>query len=213
MRAFIRILCVVAALGPPTAAAQEPGSWENPDGAVIGAVERYLNDLPTIRARFTQTNANGSIDRGVMWIWRPGLARVEYSPPADLLLVADGTWLIYFDAELDQVSHIPIDAGAFRFLLAETVSLAEDVRVTGMRRGDGRLRLTLADPDAPGEGSVTLVFDETPLALRQWEVIDPQGYLTVVSLSDTVLGERFDRDWFWFPDSARTRDFRIGDHD
>ena len=207
------LAAAAAALAVP-AAAQEAEPWLSPDAAAVAAVESYLNGLPTVRARFEQSNRDGSTDRGVMWLWRPGLARIEYSSPTDILLVADGTWLVYFDAELDQVSHIPIAAGPFRFLLNERVSLAgDDVRVSALERGDGKLRLTMVDPQAPGDGSVTLVFDEDPLALRQWEVVDAQGYLTVVSLTDAVLGERFRRDWFYFPESARTRDFRVGEHD
>lgn len=206
-------LCAAAILRPVPAPAQEDAAWTPPDGEIVAAVEAYLNGLPTVRARFAQTDADGGVDRGVLWLWRPGLARVEYSPPTDRLLVADGTWLVYFDAELDQVSHIPLDIGPFRFLLADRVSLEGDVRVTGVGRGGGLLRLAIEDPEAPGDGSVTLVFDEDPLALRQWEVVDPQGYLTAVTLFDAVLGERFDRDWFYFPESARKRDFRIGDHD
>ena len=58
----------------------------------------------------------------------------------------------------------------------------------------------------------TWVFDETPLQLRQWEVLDPQGFVTVVTLADEVTGESFDSDMFFFPPSARKRDFRVGDH-
>ncbi len=203
-----------ALAAPATAAAQEAAPWPSPDAAAVAAVESYLNGLPTVRARFEQSNRDGSTERGVMWLWRPGLARIEYSSPTDVLLVADGMWLVYFDAELDQVSHIPIAAGPFRFLLNERVSLAgDDVRVRALERDGGMLRLTMVDPQAPGDGEVTLVFDEDPLALRQWEVVDAQGYLTVVRLTDAVLGERFERDWFYFPESARTRDFRVGEHD
>ena len=80
----------------------------------VADIEAYLNDLTTVRARFSQANADGSYDTGILWLWRPGKARIEYSPPTDILVVADGTWLIYFDAELDQVSYVPIDTGPFR---------------------------------------------------------------------------------------------------
>ena len=211
MNTGLKLLCAAAGLAASEAFAQ-PAPAPAETGAVA-AVERYLDSLPTVRARFVQANADGSIDRGVLWLWRPGLARVEYAPPTDVLLVADGTWLVYFDAELDQVSHIPIDIGPFRLLLGDDVRLSEEALVTGVRREAGLLRLTMEDSESPGEGSVTLVFDESPLNLRQWEVVDPQGYLTIVTLMDAVLGEDFDRDWFYFPESARKRDFRLGDHD
>ena len=94
---------------------QTEETWPEGDRAVLAEVETYLNALTTVRAGFVQTNSDGSIDSGILWISRPGRARIEYAPPTEILLVADGTWLVFFDAELDQVSHIPIDSGPFPF--------------------------------------------------------------------------------------------------
>ena len=217
LRTWVRragALAALCALAWPAAAQRDAApEWAIPDVEIVAEVERYLNALPTVRARFSQRNADGSVDRGEIWLWRPGLARVEYAPPTDLLLVADGTWLVYFDAELDQVSHIPMGSGPFRYLLADRVSLGGEARVVGIERGDGQLRIAIEDREAPEDGSVTLVFDEAPLMLRQWVVVDPQGYRTTVSLQNTVLGERFDRDWFYFPESARRPDFRLSERE
>ena len=193
------------------AGAAAPAAWPAGDREQVARIEAYLESMTTVRATFVQANADGSLDSGTMWLWRPGLARIEYAPPTEVLMVATGAWLVYFDAELDQVSHIPADSGPFRFLLDEDVSFGDGVEVLSLSRSGGLLKLTLADADDPDAGSVTLVFDDSPLALRQWEVRDAQGTLTIVTLTETVVGESFDRDWFYFPDSARKRDFRIGE--
>src|SRR5436309_2678520 len=44
----------------------------------------------------------------------------------------------------------------------------------------------------PDLGSLTLVFTENPLILRQWTVVDQQGRRTTVSLSDLQLGVALD---------------------
>lgn len=202
------------ALAPAWAQQDATQDWPQADRTMLTQIEAYLNALTTVRAGFVQTNADGTLDSGIMWISRPGRARIEYAPPTEVLLVADGTWLVYFDADLNQVSHIPIDTGPFRFLLADVMTFDESVKVTAISRGNGLARVTLVDPKNPHDGQVTLVFDESPLALRQWEVIDPQGYLTVVTLTDEVTGERFDDRMFYFPTNpgARQRNFRIGQH-
>jgi outer membrane lipoprotein-sorting protein len=205
-----RILAAVLLFAAGTAQAAAPESWPAGDREQVARIEAYLEAMTTVRANFLQVNADGTLDSGIMWLWRPGLARIEYAPPTEVLMVATGTWLVYFDAELDQVSHIPADSGPFRFLLDEEVRFGEGVALRGLARAGGLLKLTLADADDPGAGSVTLVFDETPMALRQWEVRDAQGFLTIVTLTDAVTGESFERDWFYFPDSARKPDFRIG---
>ena len=213
MKRIFQIFATLATLVLLIAPAQGQNStWHEADRALLADIEGYLNRMTTVRARFSQDNADGSYDTGIMWLWRPGRARIEYAPPTDILVVANGTWLIYFDAELDQVSHVPINTGPFRFLLAETVSLEDTVKVTALARGGGLIRLTVVDAGATDNGAVTLVFDETPLQLRQWEVLDPQGFVTVVTLADEVTGESFVSDMFFFPPSARKRDFRVGDH-
>jgi|ETNmetMinimDraft_16_1059900.scaffolds.fasta_scaffold52973_2 outer membrane lipoprotein-sorting protein len=205
---FLTTILVVFAAGAAEAAA--PDIWPAGDREEVKRIEAYLESMTTLRANFLQANADGTLDSGIMWLWRPGLVRIEYAPPTEVLMVATGNWLVYFDAELDQVSHIPADSGPFRFLLDEEVRFGEGVEVRELARGSGLLKLTLADAEDPGAGSVTLVFDETPMALRQWEVRDAQGFLTIVTLTDAVVGESFDRDWFYFPTSARKPDFRIG---
>ena len=205
---FLTTILVVFAAGAAEAAA--PDIWPAGDREEVKRIEAYLESMTTLRANFLQANADGTLDSGIMWLWRPGLVRIEYAAPTEVLMVATGNWLVYFDAELDQVSHIPADSGPFRFLLDEEVRFGEGVEVRELARGSGLLKLTLADAEDPGAGSVTLVFDETPMALRQWEVRDAQGFLTIVTLTDAVVGESFDRDWFYFPASARKPDFRIG---
>ena len=210
------LLAAGLALAPAASAwaqAATPAPLPEADRALLARIEGYLDGLTTLRARFTQANADGSEDHGVLWLARPGHARIEYAPPTDILVVADGTWLIYYDAELDQVSHVPLGTGPFRFLLEDDVKLSGEVAVTSLEVGAGLVRVTLVDRERADEGRVTLVFDAEPLSLRQWQVLDAQGFLTTVTLDDQVAGESYPRRMFYFPDSARKRDFREGEHE
>src|SRR3546814_3078303 len=64
----------------------------------------------------------------------------------------------------------------------------------------GTLRITLRDPDALDGGAVTLIFADDPLALKKWELVDPQGIRTQVSLVNPVYGEAVDSDLFKYGD-------------
>ena len=50
----------------------------------------------------------------------------------------------------------------------------------------------------PGAGSVTLVFSEKPMQLRQWIVTDPTGIETTVTLFNTKEGMQLDPELFKF---------------
>jgi outer membrane lipoprotein-sorting protein len=125
-----------------------------------------------------------------------------------VLVVADGTFLIYYDRSLEQVSYIPLASTPASILLDKQISLSDDaVTVTGFERGDDQTLVSLIRTDNPGEGSITLVFRKHPFALQQWSVTDAQGIVTVVSLVDPRFDVELDRKLFVFEDPrARTRE-------
>ncbi len=207
--AALTAVLMLAGLAWPSEAARE--GWNHPDADAIAAVETYIDGISTLRATFVQIGANGALAEGTLWLSRPGRARFEYAPPVDVLLVADGTWLIYYDAELDQVSHLPLGRGPFRFLLSEDAELGDDVSVLKVERANGLLTIELADASSPGDGTVTMLFEEDPMRLRQWQVLDAQGKRTTVTLHDVEVGPELDRRLFRFTHNDRQKaDFRLG---
>ena len=208
-------LGVVALAGVALAGARAAeNAWPEGDAADIAKVQAYLNDLTTYRARFIQMSSDGGYTDGTVWLSRPGLARFEYAPPNDLLLIADGTWLVFFDRDIDQVTHAAIDTGPFRFLLAETIDLSQDMVVQAVERSRGMLRVELIDEDDPDEGSITLVFEEDPMRLSEWRVLDSQGKHTSVIFYDDMFGLELDRALFRFTGNDRANpDYRRGTYE
>jgi outer membrane lipoprotein-sorting protein len=85
-------------------------------------------------------------------------------------------------------------------LLADKITLTGDVTATSLRRLPGQIQVTLVRTGHPNEGSLTLVFSDNPLALRQWMVTDAQGQRTTVTLTNVELGGSFDQSLFEFID-------------
>ena len=130
---------------------------------------------------------------------RPGKLRVEYDPPPAVLVVADGTFLIYNDRGLDQVSYLPLGSTPAGILLADRISIDDPaLTVTDFTDDGNRMRLTLVRTDSPGEGTLTMVFSKAPLALVEWEVTDAQGITTQVALEDARFGVPLDDSLFQF---------------
>ena len=89
------------------AADASPSGLSVDEKITVKRVEKYLNELFTLKSRFLQATSTGNYTEGTLYLSRPGKMRIEYDPPAQLLIVADGTWLIYNDIELDQITHLP----------------------------------------------------------------------------------------------------------
>lgn len=155
-------------------------------------VEDYLERLSTLKSSFLQTSSNGNVASGKLFISRPGKLRFEYDPPASILMISDGIFLIYIDKDLDQVTHIFLKSTPVNFLVREDIRMDGDITVTKITRSRGLLRLTIRDTDEPGKGSMTLIFADKPLALRKWTVIDAQNIRTNVMLAGVETGMKLD---------------------
>ena len=171
-----------------------------PDQALLAKVERYLNSVGTMRARFLQVSGTGAYAEGTAFLSRPGRMRLEYDPPSPLLIVADGRRIIYYDAKLEQTSYIGLDATPAGILLRSNIRLKDDVTVTNIQRIPGALEVSLTQTKDPLAGELTLLFEERPFALKQWRVRDAQGQVVTVSLYDAQSSLTLDPDLFELAD-------------
>ncbi|WP_334128451.1 LolA family protein [Sneathiella sp.] len=171
------------------------------DKAQIARVEAYLDTLKTFKADFLQIDSAGGIAQGDVYMRKPGRMRFEYKPPAQILVVADGLWLVFHDKELKETTRLPLMATPVSILLKENVSLSGDVTVTDVQHAGETLRLTIIDTDNRDEGSITLIFTDKPFELRQWLVTDAQGQVTSVSLGKIEKNIKLKAELFTFFDS------------
>ena len=180
------------------AMAQAPGGNR---AAQLARIEAYMNGLTTLQARFLQIAQNGGAAEGTALIWRPGRMRFEYDAPVPLLLVASDGQFLHYDKELRQPSIVPVSSTPLGFLLRPRITFTTgDLEVIGLERVGGLLRVGMRRKAAPAEGSLTLVFAEDPMELRQWVVVDAQGQQTRVTLTQIQTGMRFDPLVFQFND-------------
>lgn len=187
-------------LAPASALAQPRFQPTPQDRADLARIETYLDSLKTLKAQFLQVAPNGAISRGTAWLERPGRMRFQYEPPSPLLLVAGHGLVVFHDKQLNQTSNIPLSQTPLGILLAEQVRLQGAVTVTGMQRLPGQIQVSLVRTATPGDGTLTLVFADNPLTLRQWTVLDAQRQETRVTLYNVELGGKFDPQLFEFID-------------
>jgi outer membrane lipoprotein-sorting protein len=162
-------------------------------------IESYLDNLRTLHARFVQVTPEGGYAEGEVYLSRPGKARFEYDPPQEILLVADGQGLIFYDKGLEQVSYLPLSASPAGFFLDERIVLTgKKVAVTALRRSPGLLQITLVNRKEPEAGRLTITFGDRPLVLRNWTVDDAQGQTVTVALINMETGLTLDPKLFEF---------------
>jgi outer membrane lipoprotein-sorting protein len=162
----------------------KPASLSAREQSDVERIEAYLNKLKSVSAEFLQVSDNGALRHGTIKIRRPGEMRVKYDPPNEDLIVADGSFLHLWDDQMQQQSSIPIGSGVASFILRDKISLSGDIIVTRFVRYPAKIELDLISKETPEEGELTLVFEDKPLKLRQWRVLDTQGHTTGVNLEN-----------------------------
>jgi len=157
------------------------------DSKNFSAIERintYLNEIKTLRADFLQVATNGEIASGKLYMSRPGKIRFEYTPPSPILIISDGTFLIYIDKHLEGMTHFFLSNSPISFLVKKSVRITDDTEIISFSQKANIIRIKLAKLNQIDKGTITLNFTNQPFNLRKWVVADPQGVETTVILSN-----------------------------
>lgn len=183
---------VAAATAPQAKEAVQPAATPAPKAKLgmpatqeeaIDRLNSYLNSFTTLQGNFIQFAANGRRLEGRVYIQRPGKMRFEYEPPATVEIIADGTSVAVRDKRLATQDIYSIGQTPLKFLVRERMDLAREGTITGASIDGDILSVRLDDRSTLGGTSkITLKFDLVANELRQWVVIDPQGYETSISL-------------------------------
>ncbi len=175
-------LAAVASLAALRAAAQTGLSAE--DRAVVAQAQTYLQNLSSAQGTFTETGGGGQTRRGRFWLQRPGRMRFEYTNPAGLLVVSDGSNVKRYDPRLNVFRQVPLGSTPLSTFLARNVRLDQGVRIDRVTRmQSGAFALTVRDGGRPNDGSVILAFAGNPLRLQEWTITDAQGGRTRTQLT------------------------------
>jgi outer membrane lipoprotein-sorting protein len=201
---MFRRTLLLAALALPLAAALPAAAqqFSGEDMRDLARISNYLNGIATLEGNFVQVGHDGELSEGRFYLRRPGRLRFEYEPPNPALVVADGFWVGVYDTRLDTLDRYPLGNTPLELLLKERVDLRTEGAVQAIERGDGLIRVRAVDPKKPEQGSITMIFADNPLELRQWVVVDAQGLTTTVALSEVRANVKLKPELFVIDDPS-----------
>jgi outer membrane lipoprotein-sorting protein len=173
---------------------------DKPEITSAEAVERanaYLESARTMTADFVQIGPDGQRSEGQLYVERPGRMLFHFDPPAKLEIVADGRSVAVRDQKLDTQDLYFIAQTPLKFLLNDHIDLAKDTTIKDVTIDDNAATIEIEDKATfGGSAEIALVFDPDSFALKQWTVIDAQGFQTVVSLFNIDLTTKPDPNLF-----------------
>ena len=159
-------------------------------------IENYLNKLKYISSEFIQSSSDGYQAEGKLFLSKPGKLRIEYKKKENLLIIADGKWLHYFDIELNEIQSIVIERSPAWFLLKKKINFKKDFNIKKLIKASGKTTLSLTKDNLENVKKITLIFSTKPIELKKWIIIDFQDIETTVSLLNIKKEKSFNKNIF-----------------
>jgi outer membrane lipoprotein-sorting protein len=161
----------------------------------IKKADDFLSSAATMVGDFVQNGADGRQSEGKIYIQKPGKLRFEYAAPASLEVVADGSNVVVHDRKLKTSDSYSINRTPLKFLLQDKIDLKAETQILDVQKitNPDRMMILLDDRTTFGGTSrIRLIFDAKTYELLQWQVRDPQGYETLVTLYNVDLKQKPD---------------------
>jgi outer membrane lipoprotein-sorting protein len=164
---------------------------------VVERANAFFNAITGLKGDFTQIGGDGRRLSGQLYVQRPGKVRFDYDAPATLDVISDGTSVAVRDRKLATQDLYPLSQTPLKFLVGERIELGKTIRVAGVERTAEEARIELEDRSTLGGTSrITLSFDPAVENLKSWRIVDPQGFETLVILSNLERVARVDQRLF-----------------
>jgi len=173
------------AANPPAepAKAAEAAPLKLDRAEIVKRANAFLNASPVMIADFVQIGGDGKRAEGKLYVQRAGRLRFEYAAPATLEIVSDGAEVLIRDRKLKTQNLYFIDQTPLKFLMKDKIDLEHDVKVLDTAVDDSGASILLEDKTTfGGPSQIKLIFDPKGFKLKQWQITDPQGNQTQLSL-------------------------------
>lgn len=171
------------------------GAFAAVDKNMVKKAETYLNSITGLTGDFDQI-ANGKKESGVFSMLRPGKVRLDYNK-TPVQLISDGRDLYFFDKSLDQITTVPLTSTPAGILVRKNIDLQNaDIVVSETIQNANTFALNMHLKGNEGIGRMQVVFDNAPVRLNSWTVIDATGTKTDVIFGDLKTKTNFGKNYF-----------------
>ena len=173
IKILIKILIIISCSSHPSLA----------ERISLNKISDYINGLTTLQADFEQINSDGSIDRGKLYIRRPGRMRLEYTAPNNALVIAGaGSVAIFDDKSKNGPTLFPLKKTPLNLLLKKNVDLSKNEMITEHTANNENTFIVAKDPKRKSQGSIKMMFSNSPVSLQGWTITNQSNQKTKIIL-------------------------------
>jgi outer membrane lipoprotein-sorting protein len=156
--------------------------------------EDYLMQIETISSDFIQVSNGKKSGKGIFMLKRPNNMKIDYTQGQDVLIISKKNFLIYYDKELEETSHIPKSKTPVSFILEK--KKFSDLNILSCEEKD-LFNISFKRKDNDDEAIVTLSFDNEVPKLRSIKVKNQSETVEIVMENLLENGEINDKEFFF----------------
>lgn len=158
----------------------------------LTTVNAYFNGIRTLQGEFIQLGpAEDELTEGEFYFARPGLLRINYYPPSELVMIADGQTLAVEDRGRGTQNFYRLSRTPLAPILAQYTDLTSDELVRDVILDSEEFIIVVLQAADDG-GWLSLYFDRLTYDLRQWVTTDARGNTVTFVMFDTQLNQPVD---------------------
>ena len=173
IKILIKVLIIISCSSHPSLA----------EKISLNKISDYINGLTSLQADFEQVNSDGSIDTGKLYIRRPGRMRLEYTAPNNALVIAGaGSVAIFDDKSKNGPTLFPLKKTPLNLLLKKNVDLHKNEMITEHTANNENTFIVATDPKRKSQGSIIMVFSNSPVSLQGWTITNQSNQKTKIIL-------------------------------
>lgn len=161
----------------------------------------HFSQVKTMTGDFVQIGPTGQQSGGKFFIDRPGKIRFNYDSSSPLKVVSNGSSVAIGNTRLNTWQLYPLSATPLKLLLSQRIDLSGSM-VKSVKVGSDLITIVLGDRHFFGNSTITMMFDPTSYALKQWTITDAQGQQTTVMIYNVKTGVQLASSLFELPKGA-----------
>ena len=148
---------------------------------IFTPIQKYLMDIKTLQANFTQINDTGEIMTGKLFLKKPGKIRFSYDTPHNLQIVSKQQALLIFDPKNSGSGPLtyPLSSTPLGFLIKNEVGALINESSEGFEIDD-KMFIEIQNP----KYRVSIAFKKKPMSLVGWEFENKIGEIINISLDN-----------------------------
>lgn len=161
----------------------------------------HFSRVKTMTGDFVQIGPTGQQSGGKFFIERPGKIRFNYDSSSPLKVVSNGSSVAIGNTRLGTWQLYPLSSTPLKLLLSRHIDLGGSM-VKSVKVGPDLITIVLGDRHFFGDSTITMMFDPTNYALKQWTITDAQGNETTVMIYNVKTGVQLASSLFELPKGA-----------